>query len=93
MINYNISQLILLSPFDLIRWLITKHPKPLKEEVVCFMPYNDSVDPTRGTTVLPYLEAAYNYYGGSVQQDMLGDRQDDQDEALFDPGRTQENAQ
>ena len=38
-----------------------KHSKPLPADIVKFQPYPDSEDHYRGTTVLPYLEAFFNY--------------------------------
>lgn len=38
-----------------------KHSKPLPADIVRFQPYPDSEDRYRGTTVLPYLEAFFNY--------------------------------
>lgn len=38
-----------------------KHSKPLPQDLVRFTPYSDSDDYYRGTTVLPYLEAFYQY--------------------------------
>ena len=38
-----------------------KHSKPLPADIVKFQPYSDSEDRYRGTTVLPYLEAFFNY--------------------------------
>ena len=42
-------------------WFVYKQPKPLKEDIVRFTPYPESDDNIRGTTVLPYLEAFYQY--------------------------------
>ncbi|XP_064386866.1 serine/threonine-protein kinase stk11-like [Halichondria panicea] len=42
-------------------WFIFKHSKPLPQDIVRFTPYADSGDHYRGTTVLPYLEAFYQY--------------------------------
>lgn len=42
-------------------WVLQKQPKPLSSELVRFPPYPCCEDPCRGTTVLPYLEAYYNY--------------------------------
>lgn len=42
-------------------WFIYKHARPLPEEIVRFQPYPESEDHYRGTTVLPYLEAFYQY--------------------------------
>lgn len=64
------------------RWFISKHSKPLKEEIVRFPPYQDSMDPYRGTTVLPYLEVFYNYEGQGNVNPTRWDSQDD--EVLFD---------
>lgn len=39
-----------------------KHSRPLPEEIVKFVPYEESADDVyRGTTVLPYLESFYQY--------------------------------
>ncbi len=38
-----------------------KHNKPLSADIVRFTPYAESEDDCRGTTVLPYLEAFYQY--------------------------------
>ena len=43
------------------RWCVYKHSRPLSEEIVRFLPYQDSEDVYRGTTVLPYLEFFYQY--------------------------------
>jgi hypothetical protein len=40
---------------------VYKHSKPLPADIVRFQPYPDSEDRYRGTTVLPYLEAFFNY--------------------------------
>ena len=45
----------------LTRWFVYKHSKPLPADIVRFQPYPDSEDRYRGTTVLPYLEAFFNY--------------------------------
>ena len=46
-------------------WFMFKHSRPLPEEIVHFMPYEDSKDDVyRGTTVLPYLEVFYQYGAG-----------------------------
>ena len=45
----------------LTRWFVYKHSKPLPADIVKFQPYPDSEDCYRGTTVLPYLEAFFNY--------------------------------
>ena len=42
-------------------WILQKQPKPLSSELVRFPSYVGSEDPSRGTTVLPYLEVYYNY--------------------------------
>lgn len=69
-------------------WFISKHSKPLKEELVRFPPYPESRDRYRGSTVIPYLEAFYNYEGVSGLE--ATGRWDSQDEeALFD---TQESS-
>ena len=41
--------------------MLQKQPKPLPSELVRFAPYTNCDDPSRGTTVLPYLEVYYNY--------------------------------
>ena len=43
------------------RWFVYKHSKPLPQDIVRFVPYADSDDHYRGTTVLPYLETFYQY--------------------------------
>jgi len=40
-------------------------------EIVRFTPYPDSGDPYRGTTVLPYLEAFYQYEAAETVQDRV----------------------
>ena len=71
-----------------LSWFISKHSKPLKEELVRFPPYPESRDRYRGSTVIPYLEAFYNYEGVSGLE--ATGRWDSQDEeALFD---TQESS-
>uniref|UniRef100_A0A1X7UJ62 Uncharacterized protein n=2 Tax=Amphimedon queenslandica TaxID=400682 RepID=A0A1X7UJ62_AMPQE len=69
-------------------WFISKHSKPLKEELVRFPPYQDSKDRYRGSTVIPYLESFYNYEGvAGLEATGRWDSQDE--EALFD---TQESS-
>ena len=42
-------------------WFIYRHAKPLPQDIVKLPPYPESKDPSRGTTVLPYLEAFFQY--------------------------------
>lgn len=42
-------------------WVLQKQPKPITSEMVRFPSYVGCEDPSRGTTVLPYLEVYYNY--------------------------------
>ena len=49
-------------------WFVYKHARPLPEEIVRFPPYPERDDPARGTTVLPYLEAFYNYDTGNAEE-------------------------
>lgn len=42
-------------------------------EIVRFTPYPDSGDPYRGTTVLPYLEAFYQYEAAETVQDRVAE--------------------
>ena len=62
---------------------MAKHSKPLKQEIITFPPYPDTLDPCRETTVLPYLEVFYKY-GGVEGQGMEDHRWNSQDEGLFD---------
>ncbi len=48
-------------PHCVCSWFVFKHSKPLPQDIVRFTPYSDSDDYYRGTTVLPYLEAFYQY--------------------------------
>ena len=56
-----IKLLVLFLFLSLYSWFIFKHSKPLPQDIVRFTPYADSGDHYRGTTVLPYLEAFYQY--------------------------------
>ena len=51
-------------------WFVYKHARPLPEEIVRFPPYPEQDDPARGTTVLPYLEAFYNYNDSGNQEEL-----------------------
>ncbi|KAL5486510.1 hypothetical protein EMCRGX_G018998 [Ephydatia muelleri] len=42
-------------------WFVYRHAKPFPQDIVKLPPYPESRDHNRGTTVLPYLEAFYQY--------------------------------
>ena len=55
------------------RWFVYKHAVPLPVELVRFQPYQDSDDFARGTTVLPYLEAFYQYGSSPTCEETVAD--------------------
>ena len=53
-------------------WFGYKYAKPLPDDIVRFTPYVESEDQLRGTTVLPYLEAFYQYGTEEGVGNMMG---------------------